>query len=316
MGEEAGAAVAREAISMSAIQVIAILLSVAPGSLKAAPSPARAFDSPQEAASALVVAAGQQDVPALVAIFGSDGSSLVVSGDDVRDRSDRSAFAELAREKLEVVKDPKNPHKATVVVGNDAWPFPVPLVEQKGKWRFATAQGLQEVLDRRIGSNELDAIEICRGYVNAQQEYALEDRNGDGVPEYAQRVISTEGKRDGLAWRNPDGSIEGPIAEGIADAIAEGYTDKTRPYHGYYFRILKRQGPSARLGEMDYVINGRMIGGFALVAWPAEYASSGVNTFIVDYDGVVYEKDLGSDTAKIVAGMDRYNPDKSWRPVQ
>ena len=171
------------------------------------------------------------------------------------------------------------------------------------------------MLTRRVGANELDAIEICRGYVDAQQEYAQEDRDGDGVLEYAKKVISTEGKRDGLVWRNADGSLGGPIAEEIAGAIAEGYSDKARPYHGYRFRILKRQGRYARLGAMDYVIAGKMIGGFALVAWPAEYAVSGVKSFLVNHDGIVYEKDLGRDTAKVVARMDRYDPDKSWTAV-
>src|SRR5262252_11195671 len=241
-------------------------------SLAASPAAPKSFSSPREAAEALVVAAGNQDVPALMAIFGADGSALVNSGDQIQDKSDRAKFAELAHKKQDVVIDPKNRQLATVVAGNDAWPFPVPLVEKGGKWSFATKRGLTEVLDRRIGSNELDAIEICRGYVEAQNEYAEKDRNGDGVPDYAQKVISTEGKRDGLVWRNPDGSLGGPIAPVIAEAIAEGYSDKSKLYHGYHFQILKQQGPHAPLGAVDYVIKGKMIGGFALLAWPAEYA--------------------------------------------
>jgi hypothetical protein len=212
--------------------------------------------------------------------------------------------------------DPKGAHRATIVVGNEGWPFPVPLVEKEGKWRFETKEGLHEVLARRIGADELDAIEICGGYVEAQHEYATEDRDGNGVLEYAQRVISSTGKRDGLAWRNPDGSLGGPMAADIASAIAEGYSDKTRPYHGYHFRVLKRQGPSAHLGAMSYVIHGKMIGGFALVAWPAAHGTSGVKTFIVSHDGIVYEKDLGRETTKLVRSMDRYNPDKSWHVVR
>jgi len=291
-------------------------LGFAATSFAAVPQAPKTFATPREAGKALVAAAAGDDVPALLAIFGSQGAKLVASGDEVQDRNDRARFAEIAREKLDVSTDPKRAHRAMLVVGREAWPFPVPLVEKKGKWAFSSKEGLHELLARRIGSNELDAIEICRGYVEAQQEYAEQDRDGDGVLEYAQKVISSPGKRDGLVWREPDGSLDGPIAEGIAAAISQGYTDKARPYHGYHFRILKRQGPAARLGAMDYVINGKMIGGFALVAWPAEYGGSGVATFIVNHDGVVHEKDLGRDTSKIVSRMDRYNPEKTWRVVR
>jgi len=239
----------------------------------------------------------------------------VVSGDEVQDRNDRATFAKDAKEKLEVVVDPKDPRRATVMVGQNGWPFPVPLVEKDGKWSFASRSGLREVVDRRVGSNELDAIEICRGYVEAQQEYATEDHDGNGVLEYAQKVMSTKGKRDGLAWWNADGTLAGPISETIARAISEGYKEKTKPFHGYFFRVLKKQGPSAPLGALDYVVKGKMIGGFALVAWPARYRSSGVKTFIVSHDGVVYEKDLGPDTVKIASGMTRFDPGTGWTPV-
>jgi len=303
--------------SMTKLRILlaSAVFGMAASSLAASPPAPKSFSSPREAAEALVVAAGNQDVPALIAIFGPDGSALVNSGDEIQDKSDRARFAELAHEKLDVVIDPKNRQLATVVVANNAWPFPVPLVEKGGKWSFAPKRGLTEVLARRIGSNELDAIEICRGYVEAQKEYAEKDRNGHEVPEYAQKVISTEGKRDGLVWRNPDGSLGGPIAPVIAEAIAEGYSNTSKLYHGYHFHILKRQGPHAPLGAMDYVIKGKMIGGFALLAWPAEYAVSGVKSFIVAYDGVVYEKDLGAHTANVVAKIDRYDPDKSWKAV-
>ena len=175
---------------------------------------------------------------------------------------------------MEVSIDPKSKTRAFISVGNDNWPFPVPIVKSGRTWSFNSKAGLNEILLRRIGRNELDAIEICRGYVEAQREYAEEDWDGNGVLEYAQKIISSPGKRDGLAWRNPDGSLGGPIAESIAAAIEEGYSSKALPYHGYHFRILKAQGPSARLGAMSYVIDGKMIGGFALVAWPAEYGSS------------------------------------------
>jgi hypothetical protein len=302
------------------MRVLRVLLAVASlgiavRSSAATPAAPKTFATPREAADALVAAAAGQDVPALLAIFGPEGKGLVASGDEVRDRNDRAKFAAEAREELKIVTDPKDVHQATLVVGSDPWPFPVPLVEKKGKWAFATKTGLREVLTRRIGANELDAIEICRGYVEAQREYAEEDRNGNGVLEYAQKIISSPGKRDGLAWRNPDGSLGGPVAESIAAAIEEGYSSKALPYHGYHFRILKMQGPSARLGAMSYVIGGKMIGGFALVAWPAEYGSSGVNTFIVSHDGVVQEKDLGPDTRKLVSRIDQYDPDKTWLAV-
>jgi hypothetical protein len=182
-------------------------------------------------------------------------------------------------------------------------------------WLFDTKSGKQEMLDRRIGANELDAIQICRGYVEAQQEYALEKHDGSEANQYAQKIISTPGKHDGLVWRNPDGSLGGPIAENIADALEEGYSDKAKPYHGYFFKILKGQGPAAPLGKMDFVIEGAMIGGFALAAAPAEYRVTGVMTFIVSYQGIVYQKDLGRDTLRIFQDIQLYNPDKSWQPT-
>jgi hypothetical protein len=282
----------------------------------AAPTPAaKTFATPLAAAEALVAAAAAQDVPALVALFGSDGKRLVESGDAVHDRNDREKFAELARQKLELVNDPTDAHQMRLLVGPGAWPFPVALVQKNGKWSFATKKGVREVLARRIGANELDAIEICHGYVEAQKEYAAEDRDGSGVRQYAQRVISSGDKHDGLVWRNADGSLGGPIAENIAAVIAEGYTDKRQPYHGYNFRILKKQGPCAPLGAMDYVIGGKMIGGFALVAWPAQYGISGVKTFMVSHEDIVYEKDLGPETSKKVSRLDRFDPDATWHVV-
>jgi hypothetical protein len=295
---------------MTVVALLALL--VAPPAGATSPPGPTSFPSAQAAADALVAAAAAQDVPALTALFGSDGKLLVDSGDEVQDRNDRAHFAELAKEKLSVVVDPKDPTRATVTVGPDAWPFPVPLVDKGGKWTFAAKAGLQEIVDRRVGANELDAIEVLRGFVEAEQEYASSDHDADGVKEYAQKVISSTGKRDGLVWANADGTLAGPISEAIARAIAEGYTDKTKPWHGYHFRILKKQGKNAPLGAMDYVIKGHMLGGFALVAWPAAYRSSGVKTFTVSHDGVVHEQDLGKDTARIVSKMDAYDPGPGW----
>jgi len=282
------------------------------GSSTITTSPEKSFDTPQEAAKALIEAADSYDVPALLAILGPHAEDLISSADPVRDKANAASFAAKARDKTEVTIDPKDSTRALVSVGSDDWPLPIPLVSRNGKWSFDTKAGRTEVLYRRIGANELDAIQICRGYVEAQHEYALEKHDGAEANQYAQRVISTPGKHDGLVWKNPDGSFGGPIGEQIADALAQGYTDRSQPYHGYFFKILKGQGPSAPLGQMDFVVNGAMIGGFALVAAPADYRVTGVKTFIVGYDGVVYQKDLGPDTLKIFKDMELYNPDKTW----
>ena len=210
---------------------------------------------------------------------------------------------------------PKKENRAFLLVGNEDWPFPVPIVKLGGKWAFDAKAGRQELLYRRIGSNELDAIDICRGYVEAQHEYALQTREGYDANQYAQRIVSTPGKQDGLGWQNPDGSWGGPIGEKIARAIEQGYSGGAEPYHGYFFKILKGQGPAAPLGEMDFVVKGVMIGGFALVAAPAEYGVTGVKSFVVSHDGVVYEKDFGSATLNEFIKMERFNPDGTWKPV-
>jgi len=272
----------------------------------------KAFATPREAADALIKATETFDVPALKEILGPDGQDLVSSEDAVQDKNRASAFSAKAHEKNEINTDPKNPKRAILSVGNDDWPLPIPIVEKAGKWSFDAKAGRQEILFRRIGGNELDAIQICRGYVEAQREYSLEKHDGAEVNQFAQRIISTSGKHDGLAWRNPDGSFGGPIGENLAKALDEGYTDRSKPYHGYFFKILKGQGPAAPLGQMDFVVKGAMIGGFALAAAPADYRVTGVKTFIVSYEGVVYEKDLGPDTLSAFKAMTLYNPDKTW----
>jgi len=273
------------------------------------------FDTPQQAAEALVDAAERFDENVLEEIFGADGDDIVFSGEYPQDRQRALDFAKEAREKKTVSVDPKSGNRAFLLVGNEDWPFAVPIVKVGDKWFFDADAGRQELLNRRIGSNELDAIGICEGYVEAQYEYALEKHEGSKVNQYAQRIISTPGKQDGLVWRNPDGSLGGPIAEEIADALEQGYSDRAKPYHGYFFKILKGQGSAAPLGRMDFVIEGAMIGGFALAAAPAEYRVTGVKTFLVSYEGIVYQKDLGPDTLKIFTAMDLYNPDKSWNPT-
>ena len=298
------------------ITIAAVLLStlLAARATPSAPGPA-SYDSPKAAADALVQAVAANDVPALLAIFGPSGEKIVTSADKVKDENDREKFTALAREKTNVEVDPKNPRRAILTIGAEDWPFPVAIVETNKKWQFATKEGLREVLYRRIGQDEIDAMEVCRGYVEAQVEYATEVHDGSGLRQYARRILSTPGTKDGLAWYDADGKTAGPIGEEVAKAIEEGYSDRTHPYHGYFFKILMAQGPAARHGELDYVIQGKMIGGFALVAWPAEHRVSGVKTFIINHDGVLYEKDLGPDTAKIAGEMTAYNPDKTWKRV-
>lgn len=276
----------------------------------------KVFATPQQAAQALIGAAKTYDLPALTQILGPDAEDLFASEDPVRDKNNTAEFASKASQNTEVKVDPKNASQATVLVGEDDWPLPIPIMKKGNDWYFDTKAGREEILLRRIGSNELDAIEICRGYVDAQLEYAMEKHDGAEVNQYAQRIISTPGKHDGLVWRNQDGTLGGPIAEPIADALQEGYTDKSKPFHGYFFKILKGQGPAARLGQMSFVVEGAMIGGFALAAAPAEYRVTGVQTFVVSYEGVVYQKDLGQDTLKIFRDMELYNPDKTWRPTE
>jgi len=286
---------------------------------KSAPAPAavagKTFDTPQQAADALVAAAEQFDERALTEMFGPGGEDIVFSGEYPQDRKRAADFAAEAREKKSVSVDSKKGNRAFLLVGNEDWPFPVPIVKLGAKWAFDAKAGRQELLYRRIGSNELDAIDICRGYVEAQHEYALQKREGYDANQYAQRIVSTAGKQDGLAWQNPDGSWAGPIGEKIARAIEQGYSGGAEPYHGYFFKILKGQGSAAPLGEMDFVVKGIMIGGFALVAAPAEYGVTGMKSFIVSHDGVVYEKDFGPATLNEFSKMERFNPDRSWKPV-
>jgi hypothetical protein len=303
----------------------AVLMSPAPGSgqqtaSKPAPakteaSSAETFDTPEKAADAVVEAADKFDVARLAEIFGPDGDDVIFSGEFAQDRKHATDFAAEAREKKSISVDPKSGNRAFLLVGKEDWPFPVPIVKRGQKWAFDSNAGRQELLFRRIGANELDAIEICRGYVEAQNEYASQQRTGYDVNQYAQRIVSTPGKQDGLAWQNPDGTWAGPIGQNIARAIEEGYTSSAEPYHGYFFKILKGQGPAAPLGEMDFVVKGVMIGGFALVAAPAEYDVTGVRTFMVSHDGVVYDKDFGPKTLDEFKKMERFNPDKSWSPV-
>jgi len=281
----------------------------------APPGSQRTFASPQEAAQALIDAAGHNDSAAMLKIFGPEGKDIVESGDPAEDKNGRAEFARMAHEKMQVEPDPGMPNRATLVVGPQDWPFPVPIVAKGGQWHFDAGAGRVEILARRVGRNEMTAIDVCRGYVEAQMEYAAADRESAGMLQYAQKIVSTTGKKDGLYWPGePQNLVPKAFADASAAMLAEG--KKPEPYHGYYFHILKAQGPEAEGGALDYVVKGKMIGGFALVAFPAEYGVSGIKTFMVNHHGVVYEKDLGTGTVALARQMTRFNPDKTWKAIK
>ena len=275
----------------------------------------RTFLTADEAAEALVAAAEKYDEVELREILGVDSYDLIHSGEPALDRDKLAEFASKAREMKKISYDPRNKNRANLSIGLDDWPFAIPIVKSRGKWFFDTAAGRQEILYRRVGQNELSAIEICRGYVEAQNNYALQKHDAAMVNQYAQRLISTPGMHDGLAWQNADGSWGGMVGERAAKELERSYTGQRVPFHGYYFKILKGQGPAAPLGKIDYVIKGSMIGGFALLAYPATYGFTGVKTFMVSQDGVVWEKDLGLGTTQAAEAIELFNPDKTWAPV-
>ena len=299
---------------MRTLTFAAIVLAGACVSIDAAPQAGqKSFATPQEAAHALADAAALNDTAALVKILGPDGKAIVSSGDPNEDKSGRAQFARMAAEKLQIRQDQAD--RNTILAGNQEWPFPVPLVRGKdGMWRFDAAAGRVEVLARRIGRHELDAIEVCRGYVEAQMDYATRHNDGHGGMQYAQKIVSSPGKRDGLYW---EGDQQSPVPKSFAAAAAAMFAEgkKPVPYHGYYFHILKAQGADAEGGAADYVVKGEMIGGFALVAFPAEYGVSGILTFIVNQRGIVYSKDLGPNTMTLARQMTSFNPDKTWKPA-
>jgi len=293
----------RQCLAVAAIA----LLTIATGAF------AQEYKTPEEAVTALINAAKAADRPALMRVLGPGSAEIVSSGDEVADASARKIVVEAYNIKHQVVMDGDN--KAILVIGNLEWPFPIPLVRKDGTWRFDTAAGREEILFRRIGRNELNAIQASLAYVDAQNDYAEKGIAGNGV--YAQRIVSQPGKKDGLYWPAQSGEDESPLGELAAAASAAGYRagQQRQPYHGYYFKILTRQGPNAPGGALDYIVRDKMIGGFALVAYPAEYKNSGVMTFVVNHQGNVYEKDLGPNTASIASGMTTYNPDGTWQRV-
>lgn len=306
-------------------RIAAMLLMMAAlqtGALAAQPAPAqRTFSSAEEARQALVSAVRAKDHGALRAIFGPVASELE-PGDPVEQAEEFERFSHHVAEGVELVKE--DGAKATLLIGAKKWPFPVPIVNKGGAWLFDTEAGREEIINRRIGHNELLAIKVCRAYVDAQREYyTMPEPDGDQIPKYAQRMISTPGRRDGLYWPTPAGAKESPLGPLVAKAKEEGYMQQRkpgekgpRPFHGYYFRILKQQGPSASGGKFKYVINGNMVGGYALVAYPARWGISGVMTFIVNQRGRVYQKNLGPKTPEIARRMKAYNPDLTWKLVE
>jgi hypothetical protein len=270
------------------------------------------FGTPEAAVEALVAAARSEDGRAILKVLGPESEPIVSSGDPVADSNIRQDFVSAydAKHGIEIEGDGTQ----TLVIGNDDWPFPIPLINQGGRWQFDTLAGLDEILRRRVGRNELSAIQVSLAYVQAQNEYASLDPAGFGRNVYAQRIVSRPGKKDGLYWPSAEGEEPSPLGEFAAQAAAEGYKagNKPIPYHGYYYRILTRQGPAAPGGAYDYLVKGKMIGGFALVAYPAEYGNSGIMTFMVNHDGAVLEKDLGPDTAKLARKIDAFAPDQGW----
>jgi hypothetical protein len=292
------------------------LALIAPFALSAADL-GKPFATPEAAVSALAAAAGAQDANALRVLFGSAAADLQ-NPDRVQAANDFIEFTAAFNQAQRIVR--KSDSQCALYVGTNSWPFPIPLVKQEGQWRFDTAAGKDELLNRRIGENELAALEAVRAYVEAQREYAAKDRDNDEVLEYAQRISSTPGTKDGLYWPPElDGEVS-PLGPHAAQAQAQGYFRsgpreegaQPEPFHGYFFKILTRQGKSAPGGKYDYIVNGNMIGGFALVAWPAEYGHTGIMTFIVNQQGRVYQKDLGPLTAKTAAAMKSYDLDKTW----
>jgi hypothetical protein len=260
-----------------------------------------------------VEAARKADLVRLREIFGPGSEAIVSSGDEVADRAARERFVAHYEAKHALV--PEGDDRVTLQVGEDDWPLPVPIVRRDGKWYFDGAEGADEIVYRRIGRNELGAIAVCRGYVEAQHEYAADDHDGEGAGIYAHKLVSDPGTQNGLYWEAAEGEPESPVGSFIASAAAEGYKAGAAAYHGYRFRSLFRQTENANGGALDYFDKGVLKNGFALIAWPAEYGVSGVMTFIVNHDGVVFQKDLGEETEAVVAGIDAYDPDSTWVAV-
>jgi len=297
---------------------VALIVALAYAGLSVAATPSqKGFASPEEAAKALAAAAKDNNEKELLAIFGPSGKALIDSGDKVADKDRRERFVGAYDEKNSLVQKGDD---FIVVIGKDDWPFPIPLVKKGTSWVFDTEKGKQEILNRRIGENELFTIQTLLAVVDAEREYAMKDRDKNGLLEYAQKFVSDPGKKNGLYWETKAGEPESPLGPIMAQARAQGYKGNpvsgTPVYHGYYYKILAAQGKNASGGAYSYLVNGKMIGGFALLAYPAEYGNSGVMTFVVNHDGTVFQKNLGPNTSALAKNMKEYNPDSTWTAVK
>jgi Protein of unknown function (DUF2950) len=289
--------------------VMCLFLSAAPCSA----TEQKTFATPTDAVNAMIVAVESGDQTEMLLIFGDDGKDLISSGDAIQDKNGRAGFVKAYKTKHAIVTQDENTR--VLQVGTKGWEMPIPIVKENGKWRFDTAAGKQELIYRRIGDNELGAIAVCRGFIASQSDYAAVGHDGLRAGLYAQKLRSDPGKQNGLYWEVKEGEPQSPAGPFLAQAVDEGY-QKGDPYHGYYYHGLKAQGPAAKGGEKSYLVDGELKGGVALIAYPAQYKSSGVMTFIVNQDGVVYQKDLGENTAAVAKATTEYNPDSSWTKVK
>jgi hypothetical protein len=294
-------------------QIVLITALVAPLAFGAA-STQQSFSTPEAAVQALMKAANAKDKKALLQVLGQAAEPLIDSGDPVADKNARDKF--MAAYKESNALDKSDPAKVTLDVGNDQWPFPIPIVQKNGKWIWDSAAGAEEIINRRVGRNELSTIQSCLAFVDAQREYYVRNVEKDSLQHFANKLISSDGRKDGLYWPTTGDEPPSPLGEEFAAARAEGYlkpdADKPQPYHGYIYRMLTRQGANAAGGAYDYLVNGKLFGGFALIAFPADYGNSGVMTFMVNHDGVVYSRDLGPDTANAAMAITEFNPDSQW----
>lgn len=303
-------------LSFAFIMLI-LVVGAAPTVFGAAAAKQKTFSSPEEGVKALIDATKKDDVKAMLEILGPDAKPFLVTADSVSDRETREGFVKSYEESNKLVKSGDT--KAVLEVGKDEWPFPIPLVKENAGWRFDTQEGKEEIINRRIGRNELDVIQVSLAFVDAEREYYQRDPDGDKLLQYAQKFLSTKGKRDGLYWQTKPDEQPSPLGPAVAEARAAGYQrseGKPLAYHGYYYKILTGQGKDASGGAYDYITRGKMIGGFGMVAYPAQYGISGIMTFIVNHDGVVYQKDLGANTTSVAQSMTRFNPDKTWTAVK
>lgn len=298
-------------VPVSLIAAALILLSGNVQGLHAAQAAQKSFSSPEEAVKALVDANRANNLDELITILGPGSRDLIYSGDEAADRTGREKFLKAYNEKNSLQE--KSADTMVLCVGADSWPMPIPIVKKGSAWVFDVSEGKQEILNRRIGRNELYVIDILNAYVDAQHEYATKDCGRSGKVEFAQRIVSTKGKHDGLFWEVQEGEEESPLGPLVAQAAREGYANPNlQPFHGYYFKILNGQGKHADGGAYDYVVNGKMILGFAIIAYPAEYGNSGVMTFMVNQAGTIYQKNLGRDTKRLAESMKVFDPDKTW----